>query len=112
MTFTDFSKRALIALTVACVSLPAAAFDGATDFAPGGNGPDDPGFGGPGGFAPNPPGGGGGGGGSSTPPQGEGFIANSAPNECPNGELVVEFETDSDGHPIPASFERTCVVRR
>ena len=108
MTFTDFSKRALIALAVASVTLPAAAFDGATDFAPGGNGPDpfEPGF------APNPPGGGGGGGGGSAQtPQGEGYIANSF-NECPNGELIVEYDLDSDGHPIPSSFERTCVVRR
>jgi len=112
MTISDFTKRALIALTVACVSLPAAAFDGPTDFAPGGNGPDDPGFGGPGDLAPNPPGGGGGGGGGGQVPQEEGYIANSAPNECPNGELVVEFDVDSDGHPIPSSFERSCVARR
>ncbi len=107
-----FASHILIASAVVFTAVPAIAFDGATDFAPGGNGP-DPWE--PGGFAPTPPGGGGGGGGGGGAVShggGDGYIANSAPNECPNGELVVEFEVDSDGHPIPTSFSRTCVIRR
>lgn len=111
MTLSDFSKRFVIALAVTFVSLPAVAFDGPGGFQSGGNGPDEPGFDGPGDLAANP-GGGGSGGGSSSPSHGDGYIANSAPNECPNGEMVVEFNVDSDGHPIPTSFERTCVIRR
>ncbi|MEJ6391321.1 hypothetical protein [Gymnodinialimonas ulvae] len=112
MTFSDFSKRVVIALAVSFVSLPAVAFDGATSFDSGGNGPDTPDFDGPGDLAANPDGGGGGGGGGSSSSSGGGYIANSAPNECPNGELVVEFNVDSDGHPIPTSFSRSCVIRR
>ncbi|MBL4627618.1 MAG: hypothetical protein JKY00_06200 [Roseicyclus sp.] len=107
----NFSKRAAIAAMISFVALPAAAFNGATDFAPGGNGPDDPGFGGPDGFAA-PSGGGGGGGGSAPFSEGEGYIANTASDPCPRGELVVTFDVDPDGHAIPTSFERSCVIYR
>ncbi len=115
MTYSNLTKRIVIALAVTFVSLPAVAFDGPTGFQSGGNGPDTPDFDGPGDLAANPDGGGGGGGvggGVTQGGGGDGYIANTAPNECPNGELVVEFRMDSDGHPIPTSFSRTCVIRR
>ncbi|MEX3016247.1 hypothetical protein [Gymnodinialimonas hymeniacidonis] len=105
-----FASHLLIASAVVFTAVPAVAFDGATDFAPGGNGP-DPWE--PGGFAPNPTGGGGGGGGGAVSHGGgDGYIANTAPDPCPNGELRVSFEMDADGHPIPTSFSRECVVFR
>ena len=112
--FADFARRAALAALVSFTALPALAIDGPGNFAPGGDGPDEPGpgnWGGPGGFAANPEGPGPGNPtGNPMPQGGEGFIANTSNDGCPNGVLVVEFEVDADGHMIPSTIERDCRI--
>ncbi len=68
----------------------------------------------PGDIAP-PQNGGGNGGGSAAQPThagGDSQIGTAFADPCPNGEMQVSFEMDADGHPIPTSFSRECVVLR
>ena len=108
----DFTKRASIAVVIACIAVPTVALADIGDFAPGGNGPDGPGpgdWGGPDGFAQ--PEGGGCGGAAPSGSEGNSIVARRN-NECANGNLVVDFDFDANGHPIASSFTRTCIPFR